>query len=559
MTAKDILESFNEINNVNQLREDIISFTLYDKKFVIILPSRKDPSSKASIFLYNDELFDFPHVMLRDIKFDDGKYLPKGEYRWVCLYEQESIVNSILSYEDKIVDCIDRLKELLCMNSVEIEREFKKEFMFYWNSKAVGNDKYFVYLRNEVTYSELDEYCNNNNIRLIEHGLTLSDLNNRKKEKNIWIHHLECEIFYIPIIDSRGILPPHRGYDWTKKDVQNIIYSKQISHIDDKTFNKLKSHHLKRQTVILVFGMKNGYSNLTFAVKVKFNNHTRHALLEKILYDIVSVEPLATERKDYLYLSNQIGNEVGLINKKILLIGVGSLGSYVAFELVKNGAIHIDIYDGDNFEDVNVLRWAYGGIGKGLNKALAIKALLNMLHPEIKVEAHDANINTDLLIKTLTNVDMIVITIGNSDEQLKFNRALKEAGCSIPVFYVWLEEGGVNSHILYVNYQLPGCFECLYTDNDGNFVNNRARKNTFTISDAGIIKNGCGGTRAAYGTAIILRTTAALLDVIRDSTRHQNERSTLLDLTPNSICISDTQLQMEACNCCGSNACKAKV
>lgn len=554
MTAKEILESFSEINNINQFSEDIISFTLYGKRFLMLLPSRENSASRADVLLCNDEFLDYPHIMLRDYKVENDKDLPKGEYRGVCLYEQESIVNSILTYEDKIVDCIDRLKELLCMKPVEIEREYKKEFMFYWNSNAADNDKYSVYLQNENIYSELDEYCGKKGIRLIERGLTLSDLDSRNKYGRIWTHHLEHEIFYIPIIDSRGILPPRRGYKWSKEDVQNIIYGKQISHISDETFQQLKLFYPKRQTVILVFGMQNEYSNLTFAVKVKFNNRTGRTFLERILNDAIDVEPLRTERKDYQYLCNQIGNDIGLIHKKILLIGAGSLGSYVAFELVKNGAKHIDIYDGDNLENVNVLRWAYGGIGNGSKKASIIKSLLDLLHPEIKVEAHDEKIDTDMLIKMLPTVDMIVITIGNSDEQLKFNRALKKAGCSIPVFYVWLEEGGVNSHILYVNYQHPGCFECLYTDDYGNPINNRSRKNSEDLSNAEIIKNGCGGTRAAYGTAIILRTTAALLDVIRDISRNKYERSTLFDLTPNRMNISDTKLQTETCNCCGSKA-----
>ena len=554
MTAKDILESFDEINDVNQFSEDAILFTLNEKRFLMLLPSREDPASRADVLLCNDDLLDYPHIMLRDFKVEDNSHLPKGEYRWVCLYEQESIVNSILTYEEKIIDCVDRLKELLHMQPVETEREYKKEFMFYWNSKAADGNRYSVYIQNENIFSELDEYWSKNGIRLIERGLALSDLSDRNKNDRIWDHHLEHEIFYIPIIDSRGILPPHRRHNWSKKDVQNIIYGKQISHISNETFLKLKSHYTKRQNVILVFGMQYEYSYLTFAAMVKFNNYTGRTLLDRILNDIIDVIPLRTERKDYLYLCNQIGNDIGLINKKILLIGAGSLGSYVAFELAKNGAAHIDIYDGDNLEDVNVLRWAYGGIGKGSKKASIIKSLLDLLHPEINVEAHDVNIDADLLVKTLPDVDMIVITIGNSDEQLRFNRALKMAGCSIPVFYVWLEEGGVNSHILFANYQLPGCFECLYTDKDGNCVNNRARKNSVDISNFGIIKNGCGGTRAAYGTAIILRTTAALLDVIRGVTKQQYERSTLFDLTSSNMCISDTKLQMEACNCCGSNA-----
>ena len=122
----------------------------------------------------------------------------------------------------------------------------------------------------------------------------------------------------------------------------------------------------------------------------------------------------------------------------------------------------------------------------------------------------------------------------------------------IPAIFVWLEEGGTNSHILFVNYQKPGCFECLYTDSNGEYVNNKARKNSTENIGNAIIRNGCGGTRAAYGTAILLRTTAALLDIIRDYDEHKIIANTLIDISPDRITISNTEFPMEACNCCGN-------
>ena len=89
------------------------------------------------------------------------------------------------------------------------------------------------------------------------------------------------------------------------------------------------------------------------------------------------------------------------------------------------------------------------------------------------------------------------------------------------------------------------------TDSNGEYVNNRARKNSSAATINGIIRNGCGGTRAAYGTAILLRTTAALLDVIQDYDEHKIIANTLIDITPERITISDTEFPMEACNCCG--------
>src|SRR5699024_6544509 len=95
------------------------------------------------------------------------------------------------------------------------------------------------------------------------------------------------------------------------------------------------------------------------------------------------------------------------------------------------------------------------------------------------------------------------------------NRFLKKIKFSKPVLYVWLEAGGIDSHILYVDYSQAGCFECLYTDENGNLINNKVNKTTEEQIEKNIIRNGCGATRVAYGTSILLRTTSTVLDVVQ--------------------------------------------
>lgn len=554
MTAKEILETYDEITIDQQVFDDVLFFTLFEKKFLFWPPSTEDPTSQASIYLYNDEFLDFPHVMLRAANITDGKEIPNGTYRWVCLFEHNSIVNSLVSYEDKIFDTIDRLIELLSMNQVDREREFQKEFMLYWNSEAVDRKCFTVYLSQDTHFSEMDVFYGANSIRLIEHGLILSDIDSKDKNERKWIRHFENDAYYIPIIDSRGILPPHRGFRWTANEVQNIIYGKQINHISDDSFRMLKTTVPKRHEVILLFSMKTDQSSVAFALKVRCRSIAGRSLLDKLLSDITAVEQLCTERKDYAYMCELIGNDTGLMNKRILLIGAGSLGSYVAFELVKNGAQNVKIYDGDKLEDENILRWAYGGFGKGLNKAMTIQFLMNLLHPELHIESCSKDIDPQSLIKEVSDCDLLIFTIGSSDEQLKFNTVLKKANCKTPVLYVWLEEGGDYSHILFVNYKKQGCYECLFTDQQGERVNNRARKNTDLSIDNRIIRNGCGGTRAAYGTAVLLRTTAALLNTIKKIENHTITENTLIDIAPDKTVISDTVFPMEACGCCGNKA-----
>ena len=551
MTVKEILDTYEEIILGDEIIDGVIFFTIFEKKFLFLAPPEEDPTSEPTIYLYNDELIDYPHIMLRNTSFADIKGFPEGTYRRICLYEHDSIVNALVSYEDKIFDCIDRLIELLSMSRVEREREFQKEFMYYWNSEAIGNFRVRAYIKDDTQFSEMDSFHGANIVRLIDQGVDLLDIDERSKGERKWTHHLENDIYLIPITDSRGILPPHRGHEWTANEVRNIVYGRQIEHISDDSFQKLKTIVPKRHDLILLFSMKTELSNVAFALKVRCKSIANRTLLDKLLSDIMKVEPMHTERKDYAYLCERIGNDTGLMKKKVLLIGAGSLGSYVALELAKNGAQKIKIYDGDELEEENILRWVYGGIGIGSKKATTMQLLLNLLHPEMCVEGVSKHIDVLTLADEVAGSDMIIFTIGSSDEQLKFNAALKKVNCRIPVFYVWLEEGGTYSHILLVNYQKKGCFECLYTDSRGKRINNRARKNTDIMIEAGMVRNGCGGTRAAYGTAVILRTVAALLDIIRDYCDMTITENTLIDIAPNKISVSDTEFPMKECNCCG--------
>lgn len=552
VTVRELLESFDEVTIDEEISEREFLISLFEKQFLFIAPT-KEPDSDIRVLLYNDSGLDIPHILLREMT--GLKSWPEGRYRWVCLYEQESVVNSITLFEDKVIDAIERLIKLLSLNEIEKEREFKKEFMFFWNTCSVGETRFNVYLRNENVESELDIYYGETCARIIDRTLQLSDIDSRNKDKRIWVRHVENGVFFIPIVDFRGIIPPHRGYSWSSNDIKNIVYAHQIKHIDTHTFEWIKTMVPKTQNVVLVFGIQKLSGNV-FAVRINCKNEKRHTLLEKILEDIVSVEPLYTTRKDYLFLNEQIGNDIGLMNKKVLLIGAGSLGSYVAFELVKNGASHLKIYDGDRLHDENILRWVYGGIGTGAYKATTISILLNLLHPEIDVKALDKNIEEDVLVKEESSADLIIFTIGNSDAQLRFNRALSNAKCSAPVIFTWLEAGGIHSHILSVNYQTQGCFECLYTDENGHAVNNRSRRNPDKRFERTMIRNCCGGTRAAYGSAILLRTTAALLDTIRKVISNEISNSVLIDIYPDSVKVSDTKFPEELCACCGDRKSK---
>lgn len=548
--VREILESYEDITIEKQILDNMFMFILFGKKFLLIAPKADDVKAKSDIYLYDDEGFDFPHVMLWEEEIKDNSNLPSGKYRWICLYENGSIVNSIISFEDKIIDAIERLIKLLSMNEKDREKEFQREFLLYWNSVSMIQSA-TVYLGQEKRFAKMEVYCCKKETRYVETGLYLSDLNIIEKGKRKWQQHIENDVFFIPITDRRGILPPHRGYKWTVNNICEIIYGKQIDHVSFDTFQCIKNERVSTQNIILVFGMKVEQSQVTFAVKIKCRNTTGRTLMEKICEDALSIDPIFTKREDYLYLSNQIGNDIGLHGKKVLLVGAGSLGSYVGFELVKNGVSTLTVYDGEKLVPENIMRWAYGGFGKEMNKANLIKLLLELLNPEIQVKAVPANIDEKAIVEELNLVDVIVFTIGSSDSQLRFNQLLKRVGCHIPVIYSWLEAGGKFSHILAIEYDKEGCYQCLFTAADGSLVNNKANINDDDTDDVNIMRNGCGGTRAAYGTAVVLRTTATLLDTIQELLSGKKESNTLINITPEKIVYPAHIIPNKECRCCG--------
>lgn len=55
--------------------------------------------------------------------------------------------------------------------------------------------------------------------------------------------------------------------------------------------------------------------------KTKCKNRSGRTLFEKVNEDGVEISLIATERKDYLYLNEIIGNDRILYDKKVLLVG----------------------------------------------------------------------------------------------------------------------------------------------------------------------------------------------------------------------------------------------
>lgn len=85
-----------------------------------------------------------------------------------------------------------------------------------------------------------------------------------------------------------------------------------------------------------------------------------------------------------------------------------------------------------------------------------------------------------------------------------------------------------------------------------NIINiNKANYNSEEDLDNYKIRNGCGGTRVAYGNAVLLRTTAVLLEVVRDLFENPEAPNRLVDITQTSVQDKRNSFIERKCRCCG--------
>lgn len=77
-----------------------------------------------------------------------------------------------------------------------------------------------------------------------------------------------------------------------------------------------------------------------------------------------------------------------LHEKRVLVVGLGTLGSVVTVQLARAGVGQLNLVDADHLQVGNTIRWAAGWEFAGLEKAVALALRLKRDYPYTKVEGH---------------------------------------------------------------------------------------------------------------------------------------------------------------------------
>ena len=105
----------------------------------------------------------------------------------------------------------------------------------------------------------------------------------------------------------------------------------------------------------------------------------------------------------------------GLANKKVVLVGAGSLGGEIAVLLARSGVGNLYVIDHDRFEDVNIGRHALGVPELGAYKAKALAERISRDVPTVEVDYSTSRIQSENKnhTKALLEADLVIVTTAN--------------------------------------------------------------------------------------------------------------------------------------------------
>ena len=151
-------------------------------------------------------------------------------------------------------------------------------------------------------------------------------------------------------------------------------------------------------------------------------------------------------------------------NKRVIIVGVGGVGSVAAEMLTRCGIGELVLFDYDKVQVENMNRMFYTPSQIGMVKVDAASATLRIINPTVNIVTHNINIcsvdSYQVLLRELDdpNTNLLLCCVDNYAARLTINRACMQTKRT------WMESGvsetAMSGHIQTMIPGVSACFEC---------------------------------------------------------------------------------------------------
>jgi len=372
--------------------------------------------------------------------------------------------------------------------------------------------------------------------------------------------------------------PPSTPFPKSNKDIFSLLQNKNTDYYT--TFiDFLKSHDYKGIFVFSVIINNTtalaGWYQTTPSENKLLKGFRPKRVTNDLILSRLSAKKIVrynVERLDSERLYKRIGQDYSkLNNKKVCLIGCGSIGSNIAMHLVKSGIEDLILIDNEVLSPENIYRHVCGMSEVGQNKSEALSKRITSHFPHTTVLPFAATFHEVVLDDSsfLQSMDLIISATGNTALERRLNHMQFTTEEFTPLLFAWIEPYGVASHAVLISNKNQGCFECCLDQKTLDFIYSVGK---FTKGDTLLQEPGCQTVFSPYSaihseSASIIATKLALSFLSGDI--RQNKRLVLIndmqilknknvelnliynDSSPNTL-YQYAIKQKPNCSCCGS-------
>lgn len=393
----------------------------------------------------------------------------------ICLTDESSLLLDVSRPVQLIIDCLRLADRVLNLSpdDPEYQVELKKEFLSYWgfqehgisiwsifpvsNCHSIQEVSLFQFGKSYILASSLPDA---NSFLCDYYGLSPID-EFKGAPQYAWVMRLK---------DGAAILSPFENHDWS--DI--IRYIKNNSDLETRQkFWDLASKPVKKTIVRLIFvvpasGETEG--DIVFGVSVAIKNAHKMPIKASRSKAVLQVNVV---RYDYDFLLSRCGAFPSLKDKRVLLLGCGSVGGFLANNLCQMGITQLDILDKDTFSADNVHRH-FMGFEAVKQKATSHKSdlLRNILTEKYVYSDIDSLNYVDRTVETvilenpdrLCQYDLIISALGEPTLNLAISDLLVTHQIGVPFIVCFNEPYGIGGHVITTNISNESCLRCFYTD-----------------------------------------------------------------------------------------------
>ena len=453
--------------------DNYISFKYKTLKFICF-----NNEDGPDFLLESEDMIKYPHI----ISLKQDTTIKGIHYSYICLFEKEAIVQHYLSVEEKIDISIEQFIKLFNLTEREKNKEIEREFIYHWTKEAETIITSNIPFNDQYKGGKIYRYKQMNSKS--KQTILLSKKFPFSKEKYC-ITEENC--ICLDVKDFKGVVPPTM-IEWSSQQLKELFFSLKRERFSSETFHFIDDLYVKDKLNVFLRINELDYFELGF--EITFADNSRKKLRNKLsLNEVLDIKFIAINNCTIENSLHRNGQSPTKYNK-VVVVGLGSLGSFIASELPRQGVKEIVLIDDDSLTNDNIARHYLGYEFLDSNKAQAMDVMLSVSYPYLKISAVKEKLTKNNISNILDKIDydLIIVATGNEDVEMLINDYTLQKETFVPTMFCWLEGNAVGSHVFMMNTREYGCLGCLLKDN----IN-------YLASSKGVLKvNGCGGTYTEY-------------------------------------------------------------